>query len=140
MQFILSTTCQPSIPTLHRGDDRNQLATDEERRLSDLTLGELLKLKADRGVRVLLLLWDEYRGLMGTHDTRNEFHKDCFNYNVVKFLDENLNVVIQLCNYNIVITTEMFDLLINFEYLKSFPSLKKIKKLQNFSTKQTFLL
>ncbi len=23
-------------------------------------------------MRVLLLLWDEYRGLMGTHDTRTE--------------------------------------------------------------------
>ncbi len=57
---------------LYRGDDRDELATDEERGLSDLTLGELLKLKADRGVRVLLLLWDEYRGLMGTHDTKTE--------------------------------------------------------------------
>ncbi len=37
-----------------------------------MTLSKLLKLKADRGMRVLLLLWEEYRGLISTHEARTE--------------------------------------------------------------------
>ncbi len=60
------------LVTLFRGNDHKRLESDEEKLLSDLCLGELLKRKADEGVRVLLLIWDEYRGVMGTHDTRTE--------------------------------------------------------------------
>ncbi|KAJ4954183.1 hypothetical protein NE237_031015 [Protea cynaroides] len=35
----------------------------------DYTLGELLKKKASEGVRVLLLVWNDKTGIMGTHDT-----------------------------------------------------------------------
>ncbi|XP_047339637.1 phospholipase D alpha 1-like [Impatiens glandulifera] len=50
----------------------------------DMTLGELLKMKADQGVRVLMLVWDDRTsvkilkkdGLMATHDEETEsyFH------------------------------------------------------------------
>ncbi len=40
--------------------------------MCDLTLGELLKRKAETGVRVLLMIWGETTSIMGTHDTETE--------------------------------------------------------------------
>ena len=39
---------------------------------SNLTVGELLKKKAEDGVRVLLMIWGETTSIMGTHDTETE--------------------------------------------------------------------
>ena len=39
---------------------------------SGLTLGELLKKKAESGVRVLIMIWGETTSIMGTHDTETE--------------------------------------------------------------------
>ncbi len=55
-----------------RGDDYTHLATQRERELSGLTLGELLKRKAESGVRVLVMIWGETTSIMGTHDTETE--------------------------------------------------------------------
>ena len=55
-----------------RGDDWTLLKTQEELDLSGLTLGELLKRKADEGVRVLVMIWGETTAIMGTHDTETE--------------------------------------------------------------------
>lgn len=46
----------------------------EDEQYHDLTLGEMLKMKAEEGVTVCVMVWDEvasnafYKGLMGTHD------------------------------------------------------------------------
>ena len=40
--------------------------------MASLTLGELLKKKAEDGVRVLLMIWGETTSIMGTHDTETE--------------------------------------------------------------------
>ena len=52
--------------------------------MASLTLGELLKKKAEDGVRVLLMIWGETTSIMGTHDTETEnFFKgglECFDF------------------------------------------------------------
>ena len=48
------------------------LKNDEEVGASSLTLGELLKKKAEDGVRVLIMIWGETTSIMGTHDTETE--------------------------------------------------------------------
>ena len=48
------------------------LKNDEEVAASKLTLGELLKKKAEDGVRVLIMIWGETTSIMGTHDTETE--------------------------------------------------------------------
>jgi len=60
---------------LVRGDDAESLETDNELEHWELSLGELLKMKAECGVRVLVMIWSEYTsgavkeaGMMGTHD------------------------------------------------------------------------
>lgn len=55
-----------------RGDDWKLLKNDEEVAASKLTLGELLKKKAEDGVRVLIMIWGETTSIMGTHDTETE--------------------------------------------------------------------
>ena len=40
--------------------------------LASLSLGELLKRKAEDGVRVLIMIWGETTSIMGTHDTETE--------------------------------------------------------------------
>ena len=40
--------------------------------MSSLSLGELLKKKAEDGVRVLIMIWGETTSIMGTHDTETE--------------------------------------------------------------------
>ncbi len=40
--------------------------------MADLTLGELLRKKAEEGVRVLLMIWGETTSIMGTHDNETE--------------------------------------------------------------------
>ena len=57
---------------LYRGDDWTLLKTQEELDLSSLSLGELLKRKAEEGVRVLVMIWGETTAIMGTHDTETE--------------------------------------------------------------------
>lgn len=57
---------------LLRGDDWTLLKTQEELDLASLTLGELLKLKAEAGIRVLVMIWGETTSIMGTHDTETE--------------------------------------------------------------------
>lgn len=49
-----------------------KLKTQEEVDMADLTLGELLRKKAEQGVRVLLMIWGETTSIMGTHDTETE--------------------------------------------------------------------
>ena len=49
-----------------------KLKTQEEVDMADLTLGELLRRKAEEGVRVLLMIWGETTSIMGTHDTETE--------------------------------------------------------------------
>ena len=57
-----------------RGEDVESLETDEERENCGLNLGELLKMKSESGVRVLILVWSDLsstvtgEGMMGTHD------------------------------------------------------------------------
>jgi len=60
---------------LVRGDDADSLETDSEIEYWQLSLGELLKMKAEGGVRVLVMVWSEITsgvvqeaGMMGTHD------------------------------------------------------------------------
>ena len=48
------------------------LKTQEELDAADLTLGELLRMKAEAGVRVLVMIWGETTSIMGTHDTETE--------------------------------------------------------------------
>ena len=55
-----------------RGDDRRLLKCQSELNASGLTLGELLKKKAESGVRVLIMIWGETTSIMGTHDTETE--------------------------------------------------------------------
>lgn len=55
-----------------RGDDCQLLKTEEELRSASLSLGELLKKKAEDGVRVLIMIWGETTSIMGTHDTETE--------------------------------------------------------------------
>ena len=62
----------PRLYVCSRGDDYTHLATQRERELSGLTLGELLKRKAESGVRVLVMIWGETTSIMGTHDTETE--------------------------------------------------------------------
>ena len=40
--------------------------------MASLTLGELLKKKAEDGVVVLIMIWGETTSIMGTHDTETE--------------------------------------------------------------------
>ena len=64
-----------------RGDDVDSLETDEEREHCGLNLGDLLKMKSECGVRVLILVWSDLssmatgEGMMGTRDqeTRSYF-------------------------------------------------------------------
>ena len=60
--------CSPSF----RGDDRRLLKCQSELNACGLTLGELLKKKAESGVRVLIMIWGETTSIMGTHDTETE--------------------------------------------------------------------
>ena len=55
-----------------RGNDWEFLKTKTEVDMASLTLGELLKKKAEDGVRVLLMIWGETTSIMGTHDTETE--------------------------------------------------------------------
>jgi phospholipase D1/2 len=48
------------------------LTSQKELDHSNLTIGELLKKKAEDGVRVLLMIWGETTSIMGTHDTETE--------------------------------------------------------------------
>lgn len=57
---------------LLRGDDRRLLKCQSELNACGLTLGELLKKKAESGVRVLIMIWGETTSIMGTHDTETE--------------------------------------------------------------------
>ena len=57
---------------LSRIDDWRLLKSQTELDLSNLTVGELLKKKAEDGVRVLLMIWGETTSIMGTHDTETE--------------------------------------------------------------------
>jgi len=66
---------------LVRGNDADCLETENEQDNWQLNLGELLRVKAESGVRVLLMIWSEYTsgvvgeaGMMGTHDM------ETFNY------------------------------------------------------------
>jgi len=66
---------------LVRGDDADSLETDDELNNWQLGLGELLKMKAEGGVKVLVMIWSEFTsgsvqeaGMMGTHDM------ETFNY------------------------------------------------------------
>ncbi len=49
-----------------------KLSSEAEVNLAQLTLGELLRKKAEDGVRVLLMIWGETTSIMGTHDTETE--------------------------------------------------------------------
>ena len=62
----------PSCSDTFRGDDRRLLKCQSELNASGLTLGELLKKKAESGVRVLIMIWGETTSIMGTHDTETE--------------------------------------------------------------------
>ena len=55
-----------------RGEDWRLLRTQAELDAANWTLGELLKAKAEAGVRVLLMIWGETTAIMGTHDTETE--------------------------------------------------------------------
>ena len=55
-----------------RNDDWRLLKSQRELDHSNLTVGELLKKKAEDGVRVLLMIWGETTSIMGTHDTETE--------------------------------------------------------------------
>ena len=73
MEAVLAT----SFPTLkrlfsYRGNDWQLLKTKAEVDLASLTLGELLKKKAEDGVVVLIMIWGETTSIMGTHDTETE--------------------------------------------------------------------
>ncbi len=57
---------------MYRGDDWTHLEHADELSLSGLTLGELLKRKAECGVRVLVMIWGEMTSVMGTHDSATE--------------------------------------------------------------------
>lgn len=66
---------------LVRGDDADDLETENEIENWQLSLGELLKMQGESGVRVLVMIWSEYTsgvvqeaGMMGTHDMKT------FNY------------------------------------------------------------
>ena len=48
------------------------LKNEEEVETASLSLGELLKKKAEDGVRVLIMIWGETTSIMGTHDTETE--------------------------------------------------------------------
>ena len=69
--FPPSTDVIHYSPTL-RGDDRRLLKCQSELNACGLTLGELLKKKAESGVRVLIMIWGETTSIMGTHDTETE--------------------------------------------------------------------
>ena len=64
-----------------RGEDVQALETEEEHEHCGLNLGELLKMKSESGVKVLILVWSDLsstvtgEGMMGTHDqeTRTYF-------------------------------------------------------------------
>ena len=56
----------------YRGDDWKLLKNEEEVETASLSLGELLKKKAEDGVRVLIMIWGETTSIMGTHDTETE--------------------------------------------------------------------
>jgi len=60
---------------LVRGEDIDDLTTDQEVEHAGLNLGELLLARAKTGVRVLIMIWSEIssgafneKGMMGTHD------------------------------------------------------------------------
>ena len=55
-----------------RIDDWRLLKSQTELDLCNLTVGELLKKKAEDGVRVLLMIWGETTSIMGTHDAETE--------------------------------------------------------------------
>lgn len=55
-----------------RNDDHKHLNTPDELKMANATLGELLKQKAEEGVRVLLMIWGETTSIMGTHDSETE--------------------------------------------------------------------
>jgi hypothetical protein len=55
-----------------RIDDWRLLKSQTELDLCNLTVGELLKKKAEDGVRVLLMIWGETTSIMGTHDTETD--------------------------------------------------------------------
>ena len=55
-----------------RGDDSLLLKSEDEVSMASLSLGELLKKKAEDGVRVLIMIWGETTSIMGTHDTETE--------------------------------------------------------------------
>eukprot|EP00094_Tigriopus_californicus_P007112 TCALIF_06847-PA protein Name:"Similar to PLD1 Phospholipase D alpha 1 (Oryza sativa subsp. japonica)" AED:0.00 eAED:0.00 QI:0/0.87/0.66/0.88/1/1/9/545/745 len=57
---------------LLRNDDHKHLNTPDELKMANATLGELLKQKAEEGVRVLLMIWGETTSIMGTHDSETE--------------------------------------------------------------------
>ena len=60
------------------------MKTKTEVDLASLTLGELLKKKAEDGVRVLIMIWGETTSIMGTHDTETEnFFKGKYSVDVV---------------------------------------------------------
>ena len=61
-----------SLYFFFRGNDWEFLKTKTEVDMASLTLGELLKKKAEDGVRVLLMIWGETTSIMGTHDTETE--------------------------------------------------------------------
>ena len=75
--LILEAVLATSFPTLkrlfsYRGNDWQLLKTKAEVDLASLTLGELLKKKAEDGVVVLIMIWGETTSIMGTHDTETE--------------------------------------------------------------------
>ena len=73
------------------------METEQEIRLSSLSLGELLKKKAEDGVRVLIMIWGETTSIMGTHDTDTEnFFKGTY-----------------LCSYNIQSTVPLKSVLLH---------------------------
>ena len=72
MGNLINKFCTLKISLVFRIDDWRLLKTQRELDLSNLTVGELLKKKAEDGVRVLLMIWGETTSIMGTHDTETE--------------------------------------------------------------------
>ena len=86
--FIVPKTFQVFVIYCYRGDDWKLLKNEEEVETASLSLGELLKKKAEDGVRVLIMIWGETTSIMGTHDTETE-----------NFFKGNSNLSLTLWNF-----------------------------------------
>ncbi|KDP32412.1 hypothetical protein JCGZ_13337 [Jatropha curcas] len=104
-----------------------KLIRDLERRKDgeDVILGELLKKKAEEGVRVLMLVWDDKTsckllkkdGVMATHDedTRSYFHNSKVNCVLSPRKPENWNNIIQDIEVSTIFTHHQKTLIVDSE-------------------------